>query len=639
MPKATTEDKDAQGHTAPTKKTILTNTQAHEYLPVEDLQDFKNARRGWIASESDLKILRADGIPAWDQTAYRFVEGEAPPSVNSSLWRQTKLNNIHGLFEVAKGIYQIRGYDLANLTIIEGKTGWIVVDTLTCEETAAAAMAFARTHLTPKPVAAIIFTHSHIDHFGGAAAILSVNDTVEKTARIIAPQGFMEESISESVLAGGAMRRRSQYMYGKWLSRSIRGHVDTGLGKEPAIGKIGILTPTDLVTHTPQEMDIDGIRFVFQNAPESEATSELTFYLPDFKAYCGGEIVSHNLHNVYTLRGTKARDALKWSRYIDEALTLFGEAEVYFGTHHWPVWGNRHVVDFLKVQRDTYKYIHDQTLRMANDGMTPKEIAEEIRLPDSLRRTFANRDYYGTLRHNVKAVYAFYFGWYDANPANLNPLPPEEAGARYVEFMGGAGNLLRQAQASFDAGDYRWVSEVLNHLVFADPENVQARELLASAYDQLGYQSESGPWRDVYLTAALELRNGVPKTPALVNADELVRQMPIASFFDVMAVRLNGPEAQGKDLTINFIFTDRGESYVLRLENAVLHHYRKNPDENANATLKLTHDLYVRIFTRRTTMMEAAASGELQIDGSADDLVRFFSLLTTPNGMFPIVTP
>jgi len=639
MSKETIEEMDVQGFSSPTGFTIEVNEQVKKDLPQEDRQDFEDARRGWIADVPDLEIVHANGATAWDQTAYRFIDGEAPTSVNPSLWRQAKLNNIHGLFEVTPGIYQLRGFDLANLTLIEGKTGWIVVDALTCHETAAAALELAWKHLAAKPITALILTHSHIDHFGGATAVVSTRASAEKRIPIVAPQGFMEESISESVLAGGAMRRRAQYMYGKLLARSERGHVDTGLGKEPAEGAMGILSPTVTIDHTPQEMALDGVRFVFQHAPESEATAELTFYLPELKAYCGAEIVSRNLHNIYTLRGTKARDALRWSRYIDEALTRFGEAEIYFGTHHWPVWGNGRVVAFLKVQRDTYKYIHDQTLRMANNGRTPREIAEEIRLPDSLRKTFSNRDYYGTLRHNVKAVYSFYFGWYDANPANLNPLPPVEAGTRYVDFMGGAEALLRKARASFEAGDYRWVAEVLNHLVFADPENKAARAMLADTYDQLGYQAESGPWRDVYLTGALELRHGIPKAPGAANAGELLRQMPVSSFFDVMAVRLDGPKAQGEKITLNFVFTDLGQSYVLLIENAVLHHYCREPDPDANASLTLTHDLYVRIFTRRTTMMDAAASGDLKIEGSTDDLIRFFSLLTTPDGMFPIVTP
>ncbi|NQU63799.1 MAG: MBL fold metallo-hydrolase, partial [SAR324 cluster bacterium] len=563
---------DAQGHTDATEVTAQTNRRFKADLPADNLQDFKDARRGLIASEPELKICNQRGYPIWDQTAYRFIDGEAPPSVNPSLWRQAKLNNIHGLFEVTKGVYQLRGYDIANLTIIEGQTGWIVVDPLTSEETAAAAFAFAKKHLPPKPVTAIIFTHSHADHFGGIAAIISAAEASAKKIPIVAPEGFLAESVSENVIAGIAMRRRAQYMYGKRLATTERGHVDTGLGKTPASGKVGILAPTDLITHTPQEMILDGIRFIFQNAPESEAPAELTFYLPEFKAFCGAEIVSHNLHNIYTLRGAKGRDALKWSGYIDEALTLFGEAEICFGTHHWPVWGNQRVIDFLKIQRDSYKYIHDQTVRMANEGLTPREISEEMALPPSLCQTIANRDYYGTLRHNAKAVYAYYFGWYDANPVNLNPLPPAAAGERYVAFMGGAENLLQKAQASFDEGEYRWVAEVVNHLVFAEPENESAKALLARTYDQLGYQSESGPWRDVYLTAAFELRHGAPeRAPNLDSASGLIQQMPISSFFDIMAVRLNGPQAEGNEITINFMFTDRNECYVLKLENAVLH--------------------------------------------------------------------
>jgi linear primary-alkylsulfatase len=634
------ENTDAKGHTKPTEFTIRANQEVLKDLPEDNQQDFKEAERGLIARDPALVISQPEGTTVWDQTSYEFIQGEAPRSVNPSLWRQAKLNNIHGLFEVTNGVYQLRGYDLANLTIIEGQTGWIIVDPLTCKETAAAAMAFARLHLKQKQVVAIIFTHSHIDHFGGIAGIMPASEIVEKGVRVIAPEGFMEESVSESVIAGAAMRRRSQFMYGNWLTRSERGHVCTGLGKQPAIGTIGILAPTDLITETPQKMEIDGVRFIFQNAPESEAVAELTFYLPDLKAYCGAEVVSRNLHNVYTLRGTKARDALKWSGYIDEALMLFGDAEVYFGTHHWPIWGNNEVVDFLKIQRDSYKYIHDQTLRLANSGLTPREIADEIKFPKSLSRTFSNRDYYGTVRHNSKAVYSFYFGWYDANPASLNPLSPAKSAIKYVTFMGGADNLLQQAQSSFNEGDYRWVSEVLNHLVFAEPDNSKAKELLACTYDQLGYQSESGPWRDVYLTGALELRHGVLKTvPVLSNGVELIRQMPISSFFDIMSVRLDGPEADGEEMAINFVFTDRNESYVLRLENAVLHHYQIDPDPNANATLTMTHELYIRIFTQQTTMIKAAESGELKIDGSVDDLIRFFSFIKPPQGQFNIVTP
>ncbi len=631
---------DAQGHTAPTETTAKANARVLEELPLDDPQDFEDARRGLIASDPELRIEAGDGSPIWDQAGNKFIEGAAPASVNPSLWRQAKLNNIHGLFEVVPGIYQVRGYDISNLTIVEGKTGWIVVDPVTSKETTAAAFALAQNHLDSKPVVAFIFTHSHMDHFGGVTAITTAEEAAERKVRIVAPQGFMEEAVSENVIAGVAMGRRTGYMCGKRLAFSERGHVDTGLGKTIAIGTMGILPPTDLVTHTPQEMEIDGIRFVFQNAPESEAPAELTFYLPDFKAYCGAEIVSRTLHNVYTLRGTKARDALKWSNYIDEALQLFGEAEVYFGTHHWPVWDNERVLEFLKKQRDVYKYIHDQTVRMANSGLTPREIAERMEFPESLRTTFSNRGYYGTLRHNAKAVYTYYFGWYDGNPANLDPLPPVEAGIRYVKYMGGAEAVLARARESFDEGEYRWVAEVLNHLVFAEPDNDQAKALLARTYDQLGYQSEAGTWRDVYLTAAFELRHGAPEIGGVMsNASEIMEHIPVSGFFDAMATRLDASKADGVGLAVNIVFTDRDESYLLQLENAVLHHRKADPDPAANATLKLAYDLFLSVVSGRADMKEAALAGDLALEGNADDLIRFFSLFSPPQGGFNIVTP
>ncbi|HZX25136.1 MAG TPA: alkyl sulfatase dimerization domain-containing protein, partial [Woeseiaceae bacterium] len=491
-----------------------------------------------------------------------------------------------------------------------------------------------------RPIRAIIFTHSHADHFGGVLGITSAEEVRDQGIRVIAPEGFLEEATSENVIAGVAMGRRAGYMYGRRLPRSPRGHVGSGLGKSPAFGTIAILEPTEIVDRTPQEMTIDGVPFVFQNAPHSEAPAELTFYLPEQKAWCGAEIVSRNMHNIYTLRGAKVRDALLWSGYIDEALELFGDAEVYFGSHHWPVWGNGEVVEFLKQQRDLYKYIHDQTLRMANEGMTPKEIAEEIALPDSLQQSFANMGYYGTLKHNAKAVYQAYFGWYDGNPANLDPLPPVAAGERYVDYMGGADEVLRKASASFDDGDYRWVAEVLNHLVMAQPGNADARALLARTYDQLGYQAESGPWRDVYLSAAYELRHGPPEQGiSLANAIDLLRHTPTQRFLDAMAVRLNGPKAADEELTVNLVFTDLGETYVLVVENGVLHHYRRDADPEANATLSLTRDAYLGLAAGAIGLTDLLTSDDITLEGSKLDLVRFFSLLERPEGTFDIVTP
>ncbi len=636
----TTIPPDAAGNTAPTAVTAALNAAAAERLPLSDEQDFEDARRGRIASDPELRVETADGRTIWNMPAYGFIEGDPPSSVNPSLWRQARLNDIHGLFEVTKGVYQLRGYDLANMSLIEGDTGFIVVDPLTAKETAARAIAFAREHLGDKPVSAVIFTHSHVDHFGGVLGLISAEEVEARRVPIVAPEFFVAEATSENVVAGVAMARRSLFMFGPRLPRSERGHVGSGLGKEPAYGTIGLLPPSTIITKTGTEMTLDGVRFVFQNAPDSEAPAELTFYLPDLKTYCGAEVVSHTMHNLYTLRGAKVRDALKWSRYIDEAIEMFPDVEVYFGSHHWPIWGNARIRDFLEKQRDTYKYLNDQALRLALHGATPREIAEELELPESLRTSFANRGYYGTVKHNAKAVYQRYFGWYDGNPANLDPLPPVEAGVKYVELAGGAQSLLDKARAAYDAGEYRWVAEVVNHLVFAEPGNQAARELLAKAYDQLGYQAESGPWRDVYLTGAFELRHGGPERGVdLAASMDMIRQAPLESFLEAMAGRLNGPKAEGKELIVNLIFTDLDETYVLELKNSVLRHYKREPHPDANVSMKITHELYLRMLTGQAGLKDTLFSDDLDIDGSRIDLVSFFRLIDKPTGTFDIVTP
>jgi alkyl sulfatase BDS1-like metallo-beta-lactamase superfamily hydrolase len=387
-------------------------------------------------------------------------------------------------------------------------------------------------------------------------------------------------------------------------------------------------------------MEIDGVPFVFTYAPESEAPAELTFYLPEWKTWCGAEIVSHTMHNLYTLRGAKVRDALLWSGYIDDVIHRFPETQTVFASHHWPMWGNERIVDYLKKQRDTYKYIHDQTLRLANQGHTPREIADQLEFPASLAASFPNRGYYGTLRHNAKAVYQFYFGWYDGNPANLDPLPPEPAARKYVEFMGGRDEVLRKARASYEAGEYRWTATVLNHLVFAAPDDTEAKELLARSYDQLGYQAESAPWRDVYLAGALELRRG--RTPSALDpaaAIGLLRHLSVPRFFDALASRIDGMEAEGEELVLNFVFTDIGRSYVLTLENSVLNYRESDPDPEANATVRLTRDLWLRLVTRRAGLRDLIFDDALSVEGSRLDLLGFFGLLDAPSGAFAIVTP
>lgn len=634
------ESVDANGHSAPTRATLAANRAVLDELDFSDRQDFDDAKRGLIASDPELRVLAQHGGEVWNMPAYRFLEGEAPASVNPSLWRQSQLNNIHGLFRVGEGLYQLRGYDLSNMTLIEGKTGWIVVDPLTSRETAAAAMTLAMQHLPQRPVVAVLFTHSHVDHFGGVLGVITEQQAMQDEVRIIAPEGFMEEATSENIIAGPAMSRRAMFMYGKNLARSPRGHVGSGLGVSPAFGSFGLLAPTETVGRTPQRMEIDGIEFVFQYAPDTEAPAEMTFYLPQWKAFHGAEVTSHQMHNVYTLRGARVRDALNWSNSIDESIRLFGNAEIYLASHHWPIWGNSRIVDFLEKQRDTYKYLHDQTVRLFNAGMTPDEIAEELQLPAALRQTFSSRGYYGTTKHNARAVYQSYLGWYDGNPAHLDPLPPREAGQRYVRLAGGAGAMMEQAQSAYDSAEYRWCATLLNHLVFAQPGHAGAKALLAKAYDQMGYRAESGPWRDAYLSAAFELRHGTPEEGVnIALMEDVLRRTPVEKFFESMAVRLNGPDAEGEELTIQLEFTDLQQSYRLHIHNAVLHHGPASPGDEFDASLRLTHGMFVGMLTGQAGLKDTLLSDELELQGNPLDLMKFFSMFDKPEGRFAIVTP
>jgi len=655
------QSSDNQGHTAPTMATMQANQEVIKQLPFTNQQDFIDAKRGLIASLDSLVTPNAAGDNVWDMDAYKFIEyngidGEAPASVNPSLWRQASLNNIHGLFKVNDGIYQLRGFDLANMTLIEGEKGWIVVDPLTSKETAKMAFDFAQKHLGQKPISAILFTHSHIDHFGGALGLVSAEEVKQQGIRIIAPEGFMEEATSENIIAGTAMSRRSMFMYGKRLARTERGHIGSGLGKGPAFGSFGILEPNEIVNHDTNTLKVDGINIEFQFTPGSEAPAEFTFYLPDHKAFCGAEVVSRNMHNLYTLRGAKVRDALKWSSYIDQARTQFANADTYFGSHHWPMWGQDNIQNFLKLQRDSYKYIHDQSVRLMNGGATPSEVAEQITMPESLRTSFPNRGYYGTLKHNAKAVYQGYLGWYDANPANLDPLPDEESAIRYIKMMGGIERVVEQAQLAFnnannDTSAYRWVAELLNKAVFFDPDHTAAKALLARTYDQLGYQSESAPWRDVYLTAAYELRHGGPeKGIDIALMRDVLLETPVERFFDTLSVRLNGPKAEGENYAIKINFNDKDLSYVLNIENSVLYHQSTKSWNNSqldntgskqaiNATLNVKHELFIDMLIGRAGLKKTLFSDDLSIDGSKLDLLAFLSLFDRPMGDFNIITP
>ena len=621
-----------------TATTQAANAQLAKELKLDDPQDFEDAKRGFMARPTG-KIMADDGSVLHDFDAYQFVTGQAPDTVNPSLWRHARLNAEIGLFKVTDGIYQLRGFDIANITLIEGKTGWIVVDALTSRESAAAAMAFARQQLGDKPVTALVFTHSHIDHFGGALGIVSPKDVADRQVPVVASNGFMEEATSENVMVGTAMGRRSSYQFGRDLPRSTKGNVDTGLGKNVVYGTFGILTPTKLITQPTEELVLDGVRFVFHNVPGAEAPAEMTFSIPDKKAYGGAENLAQTMHNLLPVRGAKVRDALRWSSYMDQALDQMDGIEVYFGQHNWPVWGKDRITQFIKTHRAVYKYTHDQTVRLINAGLTPREIADTIKLPNSLSEHFGARGYYGALRHNVKAVYQFYLGAYDGNPANLDPLPPQESAKHYLALLGGSDKAVAAAQTAFDKGDYRWAAELLNHAVFGDPANNAAKELLAKTYEQMGYAAEAATWRNSYLTAAAELRNG-PPTKGISRAGfiEMLMQTPVERFLEAMAGGLDGPAAEGKDLKINLVLSDIKESYVLWIENAVLHFRKAAPASDANATLTLTKPIFIKMMAGTAGVKDTLLSDDLQIGGSKIDLVRFFGLIDKAPGTFAIVT-
>ena len=479
-------------------------------LPFADREDFADATRGFVGTLSPALVRDTDERVVWDMEAYSFLDADCPETVNPSLWRQAQLNKVHGLFEVAEGIYQVRGLDLSNMTIVEGDEGVLVIDPLISAETAAAALALYREHRGDRPVTGMLYTHSHVDHFGGAEGVVSREDVEAGRIPVLAPEGFMEHAISENVYAGPAMLRRASYMYGALLEKGPHGQVSAGLGMTTSTGRVSLLAPTVTITTTGQEEVVDGIRMVFQMTPGAEAPAEMNFLFPDRRALCVAENATHNMHNVITPRGAPVRDAAAWAAYLNEAIELFGDAaDVVFAQHHWPRWGRERIVDFLATQRDLYKFLHDQTLRLTNRGLVGSEIAEELELPSGLAGQWHARGYYGSVSHNVKGIYQRYMGWFDGNPAHLWAHPPVPAAQRYVDCMGGADAVLARARLSFEEGDHRWVAEVVGHVVFADPENVAARELQAQAFEQLAYGAENATWRNFYLMGALELRQGV----------------------------------------------------------------------------------------------------------------------------------
>lgn len=626
-----------------TAQTKSANDALYGQLPFTDKTDFMNAHKGFIAPLPSELIKGKQGNVVWDPQQYAFIkEGEkAPDTVNPSLWRQSQLINIGGLFQVTDGVYQIRNLDLSNMTIMEGKEGITVIDPLVSAETAKVGMELYYKNRGKRPVVAVIYTHSHVDHYGGVRGVIDDADVKSGKVKVYAPAGFMKEAVSENIMAGNAMSRRASYMYGNLLKPDAKGQVGAGLGTTTSAGTVTLIEPTNYITHTGQKEVIDGLTYDFMMAPGSEAPSEMLWYVEEKGMIEAAEDVTHTLHNTYSLRGAKIRDPLAWSKYINDVIGRWGgKANIIIAQHHWPTWGNENVVKLMKSQRDMYRYINDQTLRMANQGLTRNEIAANFKLPSGLEKSWASRGYYGSVSHDVKATYVFYLGWFNGNPATLNELPPVDAAKKYVDYMGGADAIMQKAKTDYAQGNYRWVAQVTNNIVFADPSNKEARNLEADALEQMGYQAESGPWRNFYLTGAQELRNGVVKgaTPNTASPDT-VKAMSPEMFFDYLAVHINGEKAANAQAVFNVDLGADGGKYKLELENGVLNHSADAQASNADASITLNRATLNKIILKEESLKQAEEKGDVQISGNHAKLDEFLGYLDSFDFWFNMVTP
>ncbi|BBZ64949.1 MBL fold hydrolase [Mycolicibacterium insubricum] len=605
-------------------------------LPLADTVDFADADRGFIGRLSPCVITAADGRVVWNNDEYDFLTGDAPASVHPSLWRQSQLCARQGLYEVVDGIYQVRGLDISNATFVESDTGVIVIDPLVSTETAAAALALYRAHRGDRPVVAVVYTHSHVDHFGGVLGVTTQADVDAGRVPILAPEGFLEHAVAENVYAGTAMARRAAYMYGAALDRGRQGQVGCGLGQVPSAGEVAIIPPTVHITSTGQTECVDGVQIEFQMAPGTEAPAEMHFYFPRYRALCMAENATHNLHNLVTLRGAVVRDPHAWSGYLTEAIDTFVDrSDVVFASHHWPIWGRDRVREYLSLQRDLYAYLHDQTLRLLNQGYTGIEIAENFELPPALRNAWHCHGYYGSVSHNVKAIYQRYLGWFDGNPGRLWQHPPEAAAPRYVEAMGGVDRVVELARTAFESGDYRWAATLLDHAVFADETHSGARELYADTLEQLAYGAENATWRNFFLSGATELRVANFGTPTRTASPTLLGQLSPEQLFDAMAININGPQAWDLDLAMDVTFADTGRNYRLTLRNGVLV-YRRGAADPATAGVTITLAEKARLLT---LLAGDRDSPGLQISGDPQQLAALVAVLDRPDPGFNIVTP
>jgi alkyl sulfatase BDS1-like metallo-beta-lactamase superfamily hydrolase len=616
---------------------------ARRLLPLADTQSFDDARRGFIAPIPPGPIRRASGGPVWNLEAYGFLDQEdAPDSVHPGLWRHARVNMICGLFKVTERLYQVRGYDISNMTLIEGDRGLIVVDPLISTEVARAALELYFAHRPRREVTAVIYSHSHVDHFGGVRGVVDEADVQAGRVEVIAPAGFMEEAASENVLAGPAMSRRAHFQFGPLLPKGVLGQVDAGLGKTVSTGSVTLIPPTRVITQKVERHVVDGIECVFELTPGAEAPSELIVHHPGLGVLNMTEISSHNFHNLLPLRGAQVRDARAWSRYLDDALQRYGDAsQVLIAQHHWPVWGREALQAFLRRQRDLYKFVHDQTLRLMNHGWLAGEIAEVLELPASLQQDWSSHGFYGTLKHNVRAVVQRYLGAYDGHPAHLDPLPPALRARKAVEYMGGGAAVLARARADLERGEYRWVAEVCTMLVHARDADADAAAMLAAAaLEQMGYQAESATWRNAYLQGALELRHGPPQLPGTSTASaDLVRALPLDLWFDTLAMRLDGRRAAGLRLRIGWHFSDTGERVLLNLENCALTHRLGVHDDGADAQISLTRATLDEITLQRSSFPAEVQAGRVKVEGRVAALVELMGLLDRFDKAFAVVGP
>ncbi|MFJ4497517.1 alkyl/aryl-sulfatase [Pseudomonas atacamensis] len=631
----------ADGPVSPSVQTAASNAAVLQTLPFSDRTDFESVSKGLIAPFKG-QIKDAAGKVIWNVNAYDFLaKDKAPESVNPSLWRLAQLNAHAGLFEVSPKLYQVRGLDLANMTIIEGDDGLIIIDPLTMAETARTALDLYYANRPRKPVVAVIYSHTHVDHFGGVRGVIDEADVKSGKVKVYAPVGFMEHVMSENVMAGNAMSRRAQYQFGSLLPRSEKGQVDAGLGKSaPSGGTVTLIAPTDLIAEPLETRTIAGLQVEFQLTPGTEAPAEMNLYLPQLKALCMAENATQMMHNILTPRGAQVRDAKAWSQYLDDSLMRYGDkADVLFAQHNWPTWGGERIRTLLADQRDMYAFINDRTLHLLNQGLTPLEIAEAIKkLPGSLDQKWYTRGYYGSLSFNTRAVYQRYMGFYDGNPANLNPLPPVDAAKRSVEAMGGAASVLEKMRSAMASADYRWAAQLGNQLLFADPDNADARNAQAETLEQLGYQSENATWRNMYLTGAMELRNGVPPQSANSASVDMVRAMSPEMFFDYLAVRLDSDKAVAHDLTLNWTFDDVQRDFTLTLRNGVLTH-RSGLNPAADASVSLSRDTLEKISLKQLDFPTAMQKGLVKLQGNGQKFGLLMGSLDTFGPQFNIVTP